>query len=58
MANFVSIVPDFAVAGQLTREDFAAAAEAGFKAIINNRPDGEAPGQFEVSSADYMLGQL
>jgi uncharacterized protein (TIGR01244 family) len=51
MANFISIVPGFAVAGQLTRDDFAAAAEAGFKAILNNRPDGEAPGQLPSAEA-------
>jgi uncharacterized protein (TIGR01244 family) len=50
MTEFRSVTPDFAVAPQLAVADFAAAAAAGFKAIINNRPDGEAPGQ--LSSVD------
>lgn len=33
------------VAGQLSAEDIAAAAQLGFRTLINNRPDGEAPGQ-------------
>mgnify|MGYP003343697543 CR=1 FL=1 len=35
------IAQDVYAAPQLTPEAMAAAAEAGFKAIINNRPDGE-----------------
>jgi uncharacterized protein (TIGR01244 family) len=33
------------VAGQIAPEDIAEAARQGFTYIINNRPDGEAPGQ-------------
>ena len=33
------------VSGQISPEDVAALKEAGFVAIINNRPDGEAPDQ-------------
>ncbi|KAF0675012.1 TIGR01244 family sulfur transferase [Profundibacterium mesophilum] len=35
------ITPDYAVAGQVAREDFAALAEAGFTDVICNRPDTE-----------------
>ncbi|WP_374317396.1 TIGR01244 family sulfur transferase [Aquabacterium sp.] len=35
------IAPDVYAAPQLTPEAMAAAAEAGFKAVINNRPDAE-----------------
>ncbi len=35
----------FFVAPQLTADDIRAAAGQGFTLIINNRPDGEAPGQ-------------
>lgn len=35
------ITPGFAVSPQLAPEDFAAAAAAGFRTIINNRPDDE-----------------
>lgn len=38
------------VAPQISPEDIPAIKAAGFKAIVNNRPDGEAPGQ--PSSAD------
>jgi uncharacterized protein (TIGR01244 family) len=51
MTEFRSVTPDFAVAPQLTADDFAAAAAAGFKAVINNRPDGEAPGQLNSDEA-------
>jgi sulfide:quinone oxidoreductase len=36
-----SISPDFAVAGQISAADLPAIAQAGFKSIICNRPDGE-----------------
>jgi sulfide:quinone oxidoreductase len=34
------------VAGQISPADLQAIAEAGFKSIVCNRPDGESPGQF------------
>ena len=37
--------PDFAVAPQLDPDDLAAVAALGFRALVNNRPDGEEPGQ-------------
>ena len=39
------ITPQFAVSGQLRPDDIADVARAGFRAIVNNRPDGEAPDQ-------------
>ncbi len=36
---------DISVAPQIAPEDMAAIAELGFKTVINNRPDGEAPDQ-------------
>lgn len=39
---FKPLVDGFYVAGQLQRDDFAAAAELGVRTVINNRPDGEA----------------
>lgn len=45
MANFKRITDDVSVAPQIAIADVAEAARAGFKAIINNRPDGEEPGQ-------------
>lgn len=41
MIAIVHLTPDFAVAGQLQPEDFAELATLGFRAVINNRPDGE-----------------
>jgi uncharacterized protein (TIGR01244 family) len=42
-----------AVAPQITPDDLAAIAREGFTAVINNRPDGEAPGQ--PAGADIAL---
>ena len=39
------LTPNISVAHQLTGEDLEEAAAAGFRSIINNRPDGEAPDQ-------------
>jgi uncharacterized protein (TIGR01244 family) len=36
---------DFAVAPQVRPEDLASLKEAGYAALVNNRPDGEEPGQ-------------
>ena len=43
--NIVKLTPDISVAHQLTEKDLEEAAAAGFKTIINNRPDGESPDQ-------------
>lgn len=54
MSNAVSLQPiaeDVYAAPQLTPEAMAAAAEAGFKAVMNNRPDMEG-GSDQPSSAD------
>ncbi|MGE3143208.1 MAG: TIGR01244 family sulfur transferase [Hyphomonadaceae bacterium] len=51
MADFISVTPDFAVAPQIERADFARAAAMGFKTIISNRPDGETPGQLTAADA-------
>lgn len=45
MADIRRVTDDFSVAPQLSPEDMATAAAQGFKLIVNNRPDGEAPGQ-------------
>jgi len=41
MSDFKRVTPDFSVSAQLTPEDVARAAAAGFKTILNNRPEGE-----------------
>ncbi len=45
MPRLSHITPDLAVAGALTADDFAELARLGYRAVINNRPDGEEPGQ-------------
>ncbi|MBI1391848.1 MAG: TIGR01244 family phosphatase [Alphaproteobacteria bacterium] len=42
---FSRLTDDFLVAAQLTTADIAKAKSAGVALIINNRPDGEEPGQ-------------
>lgn len=39
------------VAPQITEEEIAAIAAAGFRTIMNNRPDGEEPGQLTAARA-------
>lgn len=45
MTEFRQVTPDFSVAGQLTPDDVARAAAAGFRTILNNRPEGEGADQ-------------
>lgn len=45
------------VAGQITAEDVADAASAGFVAIVNNRPDNEQPGQPAGAEIAAAAGQ-
>ncbi len=47
----------FAVAPQLERSDFAELAAAGYKTIINNRPDGEAADQLSSAEAKNLAAQ-
>ena len=43
--------PGLSVAGRLDRTDIDALAGAGVRTIINNRPDGEDPGQLPAAEA-------
>lgn len=52
MSEFRTVTPDFAVAPQLDLEDFARAAAAGFKIVVNNRPDREQPNQMTGAEAE------
>ena len=45
MANFIKVTDAFSVTPQITLADMAQAADQGFCLVINNRPDGEEPGQ-------------
>lgn len=42
---FIRLTPMISVAPQIAPDDCALAKAQGFAAIVNNRPDGEAPGQ-------------
>ena len=43
--------PGLSAAGRLDRDDIAALGAAGVRTIINNRPDGEDPGQLPAAEA-------
>ena len=45
MADIRKVTPEFSVAPQIGPEDVEAAKALGFVKLINNRPDGEVPGQ-------------
>ena len=45
MADIRPVTDAFAVAPQLSPSDLTEAAALGYRLVINNRPDGEAPGQ-------------
>ncbi len=45
MADIRKVTDAFSVAPQITPQDVPAIAARGFVMLINNRPDGEAPGQ-------------
>jgi uncharacterized protein (TIGR01244 family) len=59
MADIRPVTDDFAVAPQIDLGDLQALAAQGFRLVINNRPDGEAPGQptsAEVEQAARAAG--
>jgi uncharacterized protein (TIGR01244 family) len=59
MADFRKVTDDFSVAPQIDLADLPRAAAEGFKLVINNRPDGEAPDQptsAEVEAAAKAAG--
>jgi uncharacterized protein (TIGR01244 family) len=59
MSDFRRVTEDLSVAPQISVADVDAAARAGFKTIINNRPDGEEPGQpsgHEIEAAAQAAG--
>lgn len=50
-AELFPLTPEVSVAGRLDRADIDALAQAGVRTIINNRPDGEDPGQLPAAEA-------
>jgi uncharacterized protein (TIGR01244 family) len=51
MPPLMNLAPGLTAAGALSRDDIEALAAAGTKTIINNRPDGEDPGQLPADAA-------
>ena len=59
MADIRHVTDRFSVAPQIALEDFADLARAGFRHVINNRPDGESPdqpGSAEMEAAARKAG--
>jgi uncharacterized protein (TIGR01244 family) len=49
--KLVEVAPGLSVAAQPTEADIRALAASGVKTLINNRPDGEEPGQLDTATA-------
>ncbi len=63
MSQYHKLSDQFAVSPQISVEDVAEAAKLGFGFIVNNRPDGEQPGQptgdeIEAAALEHGLGYL
>ncbi len=58
MAAFKHISPSVSVAGSLDPQELNAAAESGFRTIINFRPDGESPNQMSSAAAREATERL
>lgn len=63
MTDFRRVTDQLSVSPQIQVADVATAAEQGFRTIINNRPDGEEPGQptssqMEAAAAAEGLGYV
>ena len=59
MSEFKKLTDDLSVSVQLSVEDVAAAKAAGFRTILNNRPDGESadqPDSSEIEAAATAAG--
>ncbi|MFG6448844.1 TIGR01244 family sulfur transferase [Roseateles sp. BYS180W] len=58
--SYQALSPDFAVAGQILPEELPDIAQAGFKSVVCNRPDGESgpsqPSFAEIAAAAEALG--
>ena len=53
-AELFPLAPGLSVAGRLDRADIDALAQAGVRTIVNNRPDGEDPGQLPAAEAKQL----
>ena len=57
-AELFPLAPGLSVAGRLDRADIDALARAGVRTIVNNRPDGEDPGQLPAAEAKELAAAL
>ena len=53
-AELIPLAPGLSATGRLDRADIDALAQAGVRTIINNRPDGEDPGQLPAAEAQRL----
>lgn len=56
--NFIPLSQTLSVAGQISPADLQAIAQAGFKSIVCNRPDGESPGMSSSQDLATAASQL
>ena len=54
---FKPLTPTLSVSPQLSEADVAQAARDGFRAIIDNRPDGEEPGQLSAADMEALAAR-
>jgi uncharacterized protein (TIGR01244 family) len=57
MPKIISITPSFAVTGALQPDDFAAAAEAGFRSVLSNLPEGESAAHLTAAEEARLAAQ-
>jgi uncharacterized protein (TIGR01244 family) len=58
VVKIVQLEPNVSVAPQLAEADFAEIAARGFRSVVNNRPDGESPGQLPGNQAEIAARRL
>ena len=54
MPHLMDLTPGLTAAGALSAADIEALAASGIKTIVNNRPDGEDPGQLPAADARQL----
>lgn len=57
MAKIVQLDPQVSVSPQLVEADFAEIAARGYRSVVDNRPDGEAPDQLPNQQAEALARQ-
>jgi uncharacterized protein (TIGR01244 family) len=57
LPHLMELAPGVTATGALTRDNIEALAAAGTKVIVNNRPDGEDPGQLPAAEARALCAR-